>query len=445
MSSSPSAWTLLATSLPPLAIPLRINLSVMMFLQFAIWGAWFVVFFPYLPGSFTGDAGRRLMGNMALGAIFSTIFAGYIADRFIASEKLMAICHLLGAGCFTASPRSRRPDEYGTLFALTFGYALLYNPTLVLANSITFRHVPDGQRRLPRHPRAGHARLDRRRVHHRLPVRGRRQDRRQHERPAPARRRAVGRARRVQLLPAAHAAEGTGRGHSRRQALGLFRDFSFAVFFVVSLVITIVLAFYYVFTADFLETARSAAVTSRTRLDDDHRAGVRDGLPAAVAAVPVPDGDEVGARARHVLLGAAVPAVRHAGAGGVAVGARASSASRCTGSASTSSSRPGSSTATTRRRRTSGQRPGAVQLPHLRRGMWLGSMLAGVLRDSFTAKKSLTATTLGDDPGKADAMAGARGGRRMPPPRRSRTGSTSGSRRASACWRAWSCLSCSSR
>src|SRR5262245_7464619 len=83
---------------PPLAMPVRVNLSIMMFLQFAIWGAWFVVFFPYLLGNgFTGTQAGALVGNMALGAIFSTIFAGYIADRLISSEKLMAICHLLGA------------------------------------------------------------------------------------------------------------------------------------------------------------------------------------------------------------------------------------------------------------------------------------------------------------------------------------------------------------
>ena len=67
---------------PPLSLPLRLNLSVMMFLQFGIWGAWFVVFFPYLRGlNFTGEQAGALMGNMALGAIFSTIFAGYVATK----------------------------------------------------------------------------------------------------------------------------------------------------------------------------------------------------------------------------------------------------------------------------------------------------------------------------------------------------------------------------
>src|SRR4051794_25899239 len=86
------------SSAPPLAMGLRTNLSVMMFLQFAVWGAWFVVFFPYLKGrGFTGGEAGALIGNMALGAIFSTLFAGYVADRLVSSEKMMAVCHLGGA------------------------------------------------------------------------------------------------------------------------------------------------------------------------------------------------------------------------------------------------------------------------------------------------------------------------------------------------------------
>jgi chaperonin GroEL (HSP60 family) len=77
----------------------------MMFLQFAIWGAWFVVFFPYLVKhhGFTGTQAGALIGNMALGAIVSTIFAGYVADRLVSSEKLMAFCHLGGAALLYAT------------------------------------------------------------------------------------------------------------------------------------------------------------------------------------------------------------------------------------------------------------------------------------------------------------------------------------------------------
>ncbi|MFO0801774.1 MAG: MFS transporter [Gemmataceae bacterium] len=241
------------TTAPPLALPLRLNLSVMMFLQFAIWGSWFVVFFPYLLGTgFTGTQAGALMGNMALGAMISTIGAGYIADRFIASEKLMAICHLLGAGALYGISQLQSPSDYETLFALTLVYAILYNPTLVLANSITFHHVPDGQRDFPGIRVLGtlgwiaagfsidmvFAKDGKTAASSNGPL----------------------------VLAAALSAvlgvyslflpktppKGEADGIPFIKALGLFKNFSFSVFFILSLIITVVLAFYYVVTAQFL-------------------------------------------------------------------------------------------------------------------------------------------------------------------------------------------------
>lgn len=252
---------------PPLAMPVRINLSIMMFLQFAIWGSWFVVFFPYLRGlNFTGEQAGALVGNMALGAIFSTIFAGIIADRVMASERLMAACHLLGAGLLYLIAQTQNPGEYWTLFGLTFVYALLYNPTLVLANSITFEHVPDGQRDFPGVRvfgtlgwiAAGFA----------IDAAFADGDKTASATNGPL------------LLAAALSAvlgvyslflphtppKGQGGGVPFVRALGLFKDFSFAVFFGVSLVITVVLAFYYTVTADFLQQACGVKKVGSTML-----------------------------------------------------------------------------------------------------------------------------------------------------------------------------------
>jgi nucleoside transporter len=245
-----------APSAPPLSLPLRLNLSVMMFLQFAIWGSWFVVFFPYLTNrGFTGEQAGALIGNMALGAIFSTIFAGYIADRLMSSEKLMAICHLAGAGLLYLIAQIQDPGEFNTLFALTLVYALLYNPTLVLANSITFEHVPDGQRDFPGIRVLGT--LGWIAVGFGIDALFAGGGKTASATNGPL------------LLAAALSAvlgvysfflpktppKGQAEGIPFVKALGLFRDFSFAVFFTVSLVITIVLAFYYTVTADFLEKA----------------------------------------------------------------------------------------------------------------------------------------------------------------------------------------------
>jgi len=237
----------------PLLLPLRLNLSVMMFLQFAIWGSWFVVFFPYLRGlNFSGEQAGFLMGNMAFGAILSTIFAGYVADRILASEKLMAICHLLGAVLLYLIAQIQDPGEYWTLFALTLVYAVVYNPTLVLANSITFEHVPNGQRDFPGIRVLGT--LGWIAVGFGIDILFAGDGKTAASTNGPL------------LLAAGLSAvlgvysfflpptppKGEVKGIPFVKALGLFKDFSFAVFFIVSLIITIVLAFYYTVTADFL-------------------------------------------------------------------------------------------------------------------------------------------------------------------------------------------------
>ncbi len=240
-------------SAPPLALPLRLNLSVMMFLQFGIWGAWFVVFFPYLRGmNFTGEQAGALMGNMALGAIFSTIFAGYLADRLLSSEKLMAICHLAGAGLLYGIAQIHEPGQYWTLFALTLVYALLFNPTLVLANSITFEHVPDGQRDFPGIRVLGTLGWIAAGFGIDAMFAGGGKTAASTNGPlllAAGLSAALG----VYSFFLPHTPpKGEVKGIPFVRALGLFRDFSFAAFFIVSLAITVVLAFYYTVTADFL-------------------------------------------------------------------------------------------------------------------------------------------------------------------------------------------------
>lgn len=242
------------STVPPLNPGTRVQLSVMMFLQFAIWGSWFVVFFPYLTGlNFTGEQAGALIGNMALGAILSTIFAGYVADRFMDSRLLMALCHLLGAGLLYLIAQTQDPGQYWTLYALTLAYALLYNPTLVLANSITFRHVPDGQRDFPGIRvlgtvgwiAAGFS------IDFLFAKDGKTAAATNGPLLLAAGFSAVLGVYSL-LLPKTPPTGRAGDAVPFVKALGLFKDFSFAVFFLVSLVITIVLAFYYTVTAEFL-------------------------------------------------------------------------------------------------------------------------------------------------------------------------------------------------
>ncbi len=143
---------------PPLAVGVRVQLSVMMFLQFAIWGAWFTVFGNRLAVLGLGDFIGSMYGTMALGSIFAPLIVGQIADRYFASEKLMGLLHLAGAGLLfwmsqfeplIGLDKAAVAEKSWVFYLIALGYALVYSPTLALANSVAFTHVPDGQRDFP--------------------------------------------------------------------------------------------------------------------------------------------------------------------------------------------------------------------------------------------------------------------------------------------------------
>ena len=121
------------------------RLSLMMFLQFFVWGAWFVTLGTHLghigfSGSEIGYA--YLMNNIA--AIVSPFFIGMIADRFFASQKVMGVLHLLGAVMLYLSADL---TAVGPLIFGLFLYNLTYMPTLALVNAVSFRQMksPDAQ------------------------------------------------------------------------------------------------------------------------------------------------------------------------------------------------------------------------------------------------------------------------------------------------------------
>jgi nucleoside transporter len=162
-----------AASAPPLRPGLRLNLSVMMFLQFAIWGAWFTVLGNRLDALGLSNYIGRIFGTMALGTIFTPLFVGQIADRYFSSEKLMALLHLAGAAflywlatippvppldptltgtALEAAKAARDAQVAATasqFFWIALVYAFIYSPTLALSNSIAFSHVPDATRDFP--------------------------------------------------------------------------------------------------------------------------------------------------------------------------------------------------------------------------------------------------------------------------------------------------------
>ena len=125
--------------------PIRFKLSLMMFLEFFIWGAWFVTLGTFLGNNLgaTGAEMSNIFGTQSWGAIIAPFIVGLIADRYFNAERILGVLHLVGAGLMYLMYKSGTAGEF---FPYVLGYMILFMPTLALVNSISFRQLTDPEK-----------------------------------------------------------------------------------------------------------------------------------------------------------------------------------------------------------------------------------------------------------------------------------------------------------
>jgi nucleoside transporter len=124
------------------------RLSIMMFLQFFVWGAWYTTIAVYMTQQGMGTLTHWPYTVNPIAAIAAPFFVGLVADRFFATEKVYAILHLLGGVVMLATPRT---VGNSTLFiVMLLLYNLCYMPTIALSNSLAFHNLADQEKQFPR-------------------------------------------------------------------------------------------------------------------------------------------------------------------------------------------------------------------------------------------------------------------------------------------------------
>src|ERR687888_1254539 len=106
---------------------LKTRLGVMMFLQYVIWGAWYVTITTYLTSTlhFTGTQAGAVFGTVSVASLVSPFVVGLVADRFFATERVMAVLYVLGAVCMFALTKV---TTFAGVYALVLGFGLCYFP-----------------------------------------------------------------------------------------------------------------------------------------------------------------------------------------------------------------------------------------------------------------------------------------------------------------------------
>lgn len=126
----------------------RIQLSLMMFLEFFIWGGWFVTLGTFLGTNLKANGLEiaNVFSTQSWGAIIAPFIIGLIADRFFNAEKILGLLHLIGAGLMYMMFKA---ESVGQFYPYVLVYMILYMPTLALVNSVSFRQMSNPEKEFP--------------------------------------------------------------------------------------------------------------------------------------------------------------------------------------------------------------------------------------------------------------------------------------------------------
>ena len=127
---------------------LRLRLSTMMFLEFFVWGAWFVTLGTYLAADLGASGSQVALAflTQSLGAILAPFIVGLIADRWFAAQRILGVLHLFSAVMLFLAGRQ---GDFGPFFVFALLAMISFMPTLALANSISFRRLESPERQFP--------------------------------------------------------------------------------------------------------------------------------------------------------------------------------------------------------------------------------------------------------------------------------------------------------
>ena len=126
----------------------QFQLSFMMFLEFFIWGGWFVTMGSFLGSNLNASGAETGMAysTQSWGAIIAPFIIGMIADRYFNAEKILGVLHLVGAVLMYMMAQS---TEFSTFYPYVLGYMIAYMPTLALVNSVSFNQMSDPAKQFP--------------------------------------------------------------------------------------------------------------------------------------------------------------------------------------------------------------------------------------------------------------------------------------------------------